>query len=938
MRHWRRFFIRLRNVFTGRCNEERLKAEIEEHLALQTQDNLRAGMSPAEARRQAILKFGAVEAITETYRDQEGLSAIETTLGDVKYGLRVLRKSPGFTAIAVITLALGIGANTAIFSLVNAVVLRSIPIEDPKNVVVLEWSANVEPEVHWFSSYGDTIRTPRNTGFSFSHPFVEEVEKSGIFEGVGSFAGGGHPVMSGNGPAEIVTSEGVSGGFFETLGIKPAFGRVLQPSDDDPSAPPALVLNYNYWMKAFGGSPDAVGKTVKLNGVAFTIVGVLEPKFVALSFGNVQDVWYPMNVGPMLNAHWKRRNPDARAWWALIAGRLKPGVSASRAQAQLDVLFRNHLLHSSKPIIKEQDQSKITLMPAREALVGSAGDFTDPLRYMSGAVGIVLLIACANVAGLILSRASRRKREIAVRLALGARRSRLLRQLLTESVILSLAGGALGVIVGFWGARVLVAMMGLSDMHPLGLEAKIDLRVLAFTAAVSILTGVLFGLVPAFRSLRLDVTPALKGDAAASAGPQGHRRWLTTGNALVVVQAALAIIVLTGAGLLVHTLRNLQNVNPGFDTRNLLTFDISPEQADKGVPANELFERLRSEIAAMPGVISVSYSFAPLLAGELSTTTFRFGPKKEIKDADWMPASSEFFATLKIPFVAGRNLSRSDYEIATKNSQMQKAREEAKPGRPKPPAPTVPMPVVVNQEFVEQYFPGINPLGQHFGAEDGSDEEHWGKGAGYEIVGIVGNAKYNDLKRAVAPTMYVPFANPDGSYEVRTATDPKGYIAPIRSVINRFDGNVPMQDPRTQSEHIEGLLSQERAVAELSSFFGFLALLLACLGLYGLLSYEVTRRTSEIGIRMALGAHRADLVRMVVLHGIMLASLGTAAGILAAIAVGHLLTKLLWGVKPTDPLALIAVTALLIAVALVAALIPARRATRVDPIVALRYE
>jgi predicted permease len=858
---------------------------------------------------------------------------------DAKYGARLLLKTPGFTAIAVATLALGIGANTAMFSLVNAVVLRSIPIEHPKNVVVLKWSTTVEPELYWLSSYADTIRTPRNAGFSFSHPFLEEVEKSGIFEGVASFAGGGPTTLSGHGPAAMVASEAVSGGFFQTLGIKAALGRVLQPSDDNASAPPALVLDYRYWMRTFGGSPDAVGKTVKLNGVPFTIVGVLEPKFVSLSFGNVQDVWYPMNLAPMLIAHFKQRNPDPRAWWALIAGSLKPGVSASKAQAQLDVLFRNHLLHNSKPIIREQDQSKITLVPAREALVGSAKTFTDPLRLMSAAVGIVLLIACANVAGLILSRAAGRRREIAVRLALGARPGRLLRQLLTESVILSLAGGALGIILGFWGARIIVAMIGSGNMRPLGFEAKIDLHVLAFTAAVSILTGVLSGLAPAFRSLRLDLTPTLKEGSAASAGPQqGQHRWLTTGNALVVLQAALAIIVLTGAGLLVHTLTNLQNVNPGFDTRNLLTFDIRPEQADKEVPANELFEHLREQIAAMPGVISVSYSFAPLLAGGLSTTSFRFGPKKEIKDADWMPASSDFFSTLKIPFVAGRNLSPADYVIATKNSQMERAREEAKPGSPKPPAPTVPTPVVVNREFVKQYFPGMNALGQHFGAEDGSDEEHWGKGPGWEIVGVVGNAKYNDLKRAVAPSMYVPFANPDGSYEVRTAGDPKTYIAPIRSMISRLDENIPMEDPLTQSEHIERLLSQERTIAQLASFFGVLALLLACIGLYGLLSYEVTRRTREIGIRMALGAHRADLLRMLVSQGIVLACIGTAAGIVVAIAMGHLLTKLLFGVKPNDPVTLISVTALLVAVALVAALIPARRATTVDPIVALRYE
>lgn len=863
-----------------------------------------------------------------------------TLWNDAKYGARLLTKTPGFTAIAVVTLALGIGANTAIFSLVNAVMLRSIPIEDPKNVVVFRYSINAKPEVHWFSSYGDTVRVSDNNGFSFSHPFLEEVEKSGVFEGIASFAGGGPTTLSGNGPAASVTSEAVSGGFFQTLGIKPILGRTLQPADDNPSAPPALVLNYAYWMKGFGGSPDAVGKVVKLNSVPFTVVGVLEPKFVALSFGNVHDVWYPMNLSPMLNRNFVHRNPDPQAWWALIAARLKPGVTASQAQAQMNVLYRNHLLHNSKPLIKEKDEAKITLMPARDALVGSAKDFTDPLRLMMTAVGIVLLIACANVAGLVLARATGRKREVAVRLALGARRGRLLRQLLTESVILSLAGGALGVIFAAWGVRAMMAMISAGETRPLGWDASIDVRVLAFTAAVSVLTGVLFGLAPAVRSLRLDLTPTLKEGSAASAGPQqGHHRWLTTGNALVVVQAALAIIVLTGAGLLVHTLTNLKSVNPGFDTRNILTFEISPQQAGyKEAPAHALFERVREEISAMPGVLSVSYSESPLLAGSWSRTGFRFGPKKEVKEADWMPISPEFFATLKIPFIAGRNLNGADFEIAAKNSEMGTARREAKSGGPKPPAPTVPLPVLVNKEFAKQYFSGMNAIGQRFGAEDGSDEEHWGKGPGFEIVGIVENAKYNDLKRPVDPTMYVPLTYADASYEVRTATDPKAFITPIRSLIDRMDNNLPLQDPRTQSEHIDALLSQERIMAQLSSFFGILALMLACIGLYGLLSYEVTRRTREIGIRMALGARRADLIRLVIWQGVALVLVGTLAGIVAAVALARLLTKMLFEVKPGDPVTIAAVIFLLGIVALIAAFVPARRATTVDPMIALRYE
>jgi predicted permease len=872
------------------------------------------------------------------------LELISTLWQDTRYGIRLLAKSPGFSAIAVVTLALGIGANTAIFSLVNAVMLRSLPIAEPNRVVVLEWATNVKPQVHWFSSYGDTIRTPENSGFTFSHPFLEEVEKSGVFESIASFAGGGPITLSGNGPAASVRAQEVNGTFFSTLGIKPALGRMLQPADDNASAPPAVVLNYSYWMKAFGGSESAIGKVVKLNAVPFTIVGVADPKFVALSFGNVYDIWYPMNFAPMLNHNFVRRNPDPQAWWALIAARVKPGVPASQAQAALNVLYRNHLLHSSKPIIKEQDTATLTLMPASDALVGQAKNFADPLRLMMVAVGIVLLIACANVAGLVLSRAAGRKREVAVRLALGARRGRLLRQLLTENVLLSLLGGALGILLAWWGAHAIVVMIGSGERRSLGFTADLDLRVLAFTAALSIITGIFFGLAPALRSLRLDLTPALKAGSAASSGAQqGHSRWMTVGNALVVVQAALAIIVLTGAGLLVHTLTNLKNVNPGFDTRNILTFELTPQQAGyKDEQARSLYERVHDEISSLPGVKSVSYSESPLLAGSWSRTGFRYLPpgstKVEEKEADWMPISPEFFSTLKIPFISGRNLNSADFQTAAKNQEMETARRDAKPGTTKPPAPSVPMPVVVNKEFAKQYFPTVNAVGQRFGSEDGSDEEHWGKSAGFEIIGVVDNAKYNDLKRAVDPTMYVPLVTGSASFEIRTAGDPKALIAPVRALVDHVDSNLPMDDVRTQSEHIDMLLTQERIVAQLSSFFGILALLLACIGLYGLLSYEVTRRTREIGIRMALGARRADLIRLVVWQGVALALIGTAAGVVAALGLGRLLTKLLFGVKPTDPFTLAAVIVLLVGVALAAAFVPARRATTVDPMIALRYE
>src|SRR5690349_19961806 len=404
---------------------------------------------------------------------------VTTQLQDVRYGLRLLAKAPGFTVIAVLTLALGIGANTAIFSLINAVMFRSLPVLDPDQLVVLQWNANKVPKYHWYSSYGDTKnqtqrrKTGPAWGHSFSLAFEQEVEKSGVFSGVAAFAGGPRLALSGNGPASDVRGQSVNGDFFRTLGIKPALGRLLLPSDDQANAPAVLVLNYGYWQRAFGGSRDVIGKVVNLNAVPFTIVGVAEPKFDSLSFGNVYDLWLPNATTTRVSPEIVQRNSDLEAWWLLIAGRLKPGVTAAQAQAAIDVLFRNYVLHGPKAMSDETDAPQITLPSAESALVGVSGHFTDPLRVPMAAVGILLLIACANVAGLVLSRAASRSREIAVRLALGARLDRMLRQLLTESVILSMLGGALGTVFAMWAARQITATEASGEFRPLGFTASI---------------------------------------------------------------------------------------------------------------------------------------------------------------------------------------------------------------------------------------------------------------------------------------------------------------------------------------------------------------------------------------------------------------------------------------------------------------------------------
>jgi predicted permease len=928
---------------------------------------------------------------------------MQTLWQDLRYGLRMLAKSPGFTAIAVLTLALGIGANTAIFSLIDAVMLRSLPVENPSRLVVLKWSARKAPEIRGYMTAGDCPSDLRfgeanPSGCSFSEPMFREMEKANVFSGLAAFAGAGRLNLTGNGPASVLSGQVVSGDFFHGLGVKASAGRLLQPSDDSPSATSVAVLNYGYWQSAFGGASDAIGRTIQLNGIPVTIVGVAERRFTGITPGSDYDVWLPLAVAPRINnpTRWRNRQDDVTFWWLTLVGRLKAEIPLSQAQATISGIFRNEMLHGSVPLFESggpiavphgpppagamlrkemvlggapppaaggkppagkqlltapsspgnaaqgqaasetpgipktfstpADEPIVTLVSAQSGLSGSRKEYANPLYVLMLAVGIILMIACANVAGLMLARSAARRKEMAVRLALGAGRTRIVRQLLTESMMLSVLGGTLGILFAYWGAHAIVSFVSNNQTRALGFAAGVDMRVLGFTVAVSLVTGILFGIAPAFRSARIDLTPTLKeGFGVSSSIAQVAGRWFSAGNALVVAQVALAIVVLVGAGLLVRTLENLRSIDVGFDSQNVVIFTIDPSLAGyQDTQIDSFYRDLQGRLSETPGVKSVSYSSLPLLSGGLMMTGFHWPgtPQDRESEANILNVGPDFFNTMQIPFLGGRGFNASDYGLAAANDG---------------PTPTgAPTPVIVNQAFVAKYLGKENPLGKQFGQSAGDEKSP--QSSGYEIIGVVRDAKYNSLRQDVAATMYAPQSGNGASFEVRTAADPQALFPAIRRVVAQLNENLPLFQITTESQQIDRLLFQERLVARLSAFFGLLALVLACIGLYGLLSYEVSRRTREIGIRMALGAQERDVLRLVVKQGIVLAFTGAAVGIGVALSVTRYLTSMLYGVHGDDPLTIGAIAALLALVALAACYIPARRATRVDPMVALRYE
>lgn len=860
---------------------------------------------------------------------------MENLWQDIRYGLHMMLKNPGFTAIAVLTLALGVGANTALFSVVDAVLLKKLAVKNPDQLVLFTFTASKDFSPGGYTGSGgkDPV-TGLQLRTSFLYPsFQRFCEQQSALSDVFAFGSVGMNVNV-DGQADVAEGQAVSGNYYAALGVPAFLGRTINESDDDKAAKPVAVLTHRYWQRRFGSDPSVVDKQINLNNVAFTIVGVTPPGFEGTGqVGAPQDVSIPIAWEPQVSGD-RSRMKGAGIWWLRVMGRLKPGATAEQARAGAEGVFLqsvfDHRLarqaqaqaagQTQNPIkpLEPKDYPHLRLDPGAQGEMNTRLFYARPLRLLFGVVALVLLIACANVANLLLVRASSRQKEIAVRLALGASRGRLIRQLLTESLLLSVCAGGLGVLFALWIKDGLLAANDWGG-RTTSLNPRLDLRVLGFTFGLSLLTGIVFGIVPALRATRLDLTPTLKDSGRSSSA--ASRSLLS--KSLVVAQVSISMLLLVGAGLLIRTLLNLQHVDNGFNTHNLLLFSVNPNLIGyKEEKLRNLYSQLNERLEAVPGVRSVTFSRVPLLAQASSSRSMYLpgtaaapdGTMKSIGDVYLHQVRENFFEAMEIQLLMGRSLSLNDDARAPKVA-------------------------VVNQTFAAKYFPNENPIGKRFGF--GSD-----KPAEVEIVGLSRDAKYARQREDTDPTAYLPWQQELNSignvtFEVRTAGDPEAATAGIRQAVHEVDANLPVTNVKTQVEQAAETLVMERLFAKLLTLFGLLAQQLASIGLYGVLAYSVTQRTHEIGIRMALGADRRKVLKMILQQGMILTAIGVVLGLAGAwVLTKYLesLTTMLFGVTARDPWTYGLAGSLLTTVALLACLLPARRATRVDPMVALRYE
>jgi predicted permease len=881
MRTLRRFLIRLAAPLTRRRDEDRLRQEIEEHIRLQTAEHVRAGVAPVEARRLAVLKFGGVEAVKERYRDERRLPFLETLVRDVRYALRQLRKAPLFTVTATLSLAVGIGANTAIFTLVDRILLRALPVSDPQALVFVTDQRSL------------TQPSPR-----FSHPFYAALKDNGVLDGAAArFSLAVNATM--NERVARVAAELVSGNYFSVVGAGTQAGRAFTPDDDrTPGAHLVAVIADGFWRRNFGSDPSVLGRGLRINGHTFTIIGVAAKGFTGIDVGSPTDVWLPMMMQKEVG---RDLLTDARTNWIEIVGRLKPGVGREAAGAELTAYIERGGQGAQGNFPGGQSR-RIILLPGDKGSSGLRLGLGPALRVLLVLTALALVLTCVNVASLLVVRSVAREKEIAVRLAVGARRSHLIRQFLTETLLLAALGGAAGLLAAPWAAGLLVASQG-----PLGIDPTLDLRIFTFGLAVSALTGVLVGLAPILESRKVGLAQAA-GHSAGTASSKSTRVALL--DVIVMSQIALSLAMLVSAALLVQSLRSLSAVDPGFQADDLLLISVDPGAAGyEGDRLEGFWRNALDRVSQIPGIERVSLARTVPLAPGRERQRFLSTPSGERPAVDTNSIAPRYFHTLGIPILRGREFDAQD----------------RKGSRPV---------VIINERMARMFWPDQDPIGKGIPISS--------SGPAAEIVGIARDVKYRGLREVAGPMLYFPAFQRRSSdpmtLHVRTAGDSDALAATIRREIQALDPNLPLFGIKTIEDLLNVSVAHTRQAAVLTGGFGVLALLLSAIGVYGVTALAVRRQRHDIGIRMALGAAPRDIGRMLGRRGLRLTLAGLGLGLLGSFGFTRIAGALLYGIAPSDGATFAGAAALLAAVSLIAIYIPARAATRLDAVAAIRCE
>ncbi|HEY6488738.1 MAG: ABC transporter permease [Terracidiphilus sp.] len=904
-----------------------MQEELEQHIACYAEELMRQGVPQAEATRRAKAEMGSLVAGREKLRAAWGARFFDELYADLRFAVRKLRASPGFALIAVGSLALGIGANTAIFNLTEHVLLDRLNVWQPQELRMLWWSQGSKGAVKNFWGYFNGAMGGGMTSTSLSYPVYETLRKENrSFESLFAFKPFGRMTAVIDGRAESVTGEMISGNYYASLGVRPALGRAIDEGDDSvPGGGPVVVISDELWTRLFNRSASVIGKAIELNATRMTVVGVNPPGFTGAYTTHLSpEVFFPLSMLPIFerkeptdsssyslsSAGMKSMLTDGDTWWVLVMGRKKLGVSDRAAAAELTLQF-NAAVRATMTVGKEDEIPRLELRDGSRGQNEDADWMTKPIDVLLALAGFVLLLACVNLANLLLARSTARQREVSVRLALGARRGRILRQMFTENLLLALLGGAAGLLLAYVVRGVIPDLLS-RPWEPTAYSSRIDWPIFVFAAVVSVFTAVVFGVGPAWQATRGDVNVGLKENAQSVT----RRRKGLAGRAIVVVQVALAMLLTVGAGLFVRTLLNLENTGLGFQAKNLLLFDLEPpanrNSAQQGA---RLFGQLEDKLRELPGVRSVTLSENPLVAGNIDHSRFvpaaDHQPSAGNRGADFNMVGEQFFTAMGIPVIAGRGFTSEDTATSTKVA-------------------------VIDSELGKKFFPDRNPLGQVF-TTDLPD-----KGP-IAIVGICGSVKYATVTSNFRPTYYLLYRQrtdftPRATFEISTRMEPDALVAAVRRTVERVDNQVPVMDLRTQTQQIDATLQRQRLIAELTAGFGVLALVLACIGIYGMMAYTVSRRSNEIGIRMALGASSRSILGAVLLEAFGMAGGGIAVGLVGALLLGRTVASLLFGLRAWDLSTLVAAAATLMVCAIGASWIPARRAATIDPIQALRHE